>query len=283
MNAGQRQRELEAAVTAALTAGEIVQDYYERAAAATYEKGDGSPVTDADLAADRAIHAVLLRYTPEIPILSEEHADDAARLFDTRCWLVDPVDGTEQFIKRTGEFDVLIALVEDGRPVVAVGYQPPTRVLIAATRGGGAWLQRADAQPVPIHFEPPSGAIRLATSKWFGAPENREIVGAIAARLGLDAQAPTVTGFSPRLFLAPRAIDVMLGIRPGADQTMASEWDFAVADLVFHEAGGVVSDLEGLEHRYNKPEPRNTGGLIAAVDPTTHQRVVAAVHAASQG
>jgi myo-inositol-1(or 4)-monophosphatase len=69
----------------------------------------------------------------------------------------------------------------------------------------------------------------------------------------------------------------MLGIRPGEDQTMASEWDFAVADLVFHEAGGVVTDLDGRLFQYNKPEPRIGGGLIAAADPVTHDRVLAAV------
>ena len=84
---------------------------------------------------------------------------------------------------------------------------------------------------------------------------------------------------TPRMFLDPRAIDVMLGIRPGVDQTMASEWDFAVADLVFHEAGGVVTDLDGRLYRYNKPEPRNVGGLIATVDPVTHARVMAAARA----
>jgi 3'-phosphoadenosine 5'-phosphosulfate (PAPS) 3'-phosphatase len=79
------------------------------------------------------------------------------------------------------------------------------------------------------------------------------------------------------MFLAPRAIDVMIGVRAGDDQTMASEWDFAVADLVFHEAGGVVTDLVGRQFRYNKPVPHNLGGLVAAADPASHARVLDAL------
>ena len=75
------------------------------------------------------------------------------------------------------------------------------------------------------------------------------------------------------MFLTPRAVDVMIGVRPGADQTMASEWDFAVADLVIHEAGGMVTDLTGQQFRYNKAVPSNLGGLIAAADPASHARV----------
>ena len=69
----------------------------------------------------------------------------------------------------------------------------------------------------------------------------------------------------------------MIGVRPGADQTMAFEWDFAVADLVIHEAGGIVTDLSGQKFRYNKPVPNNVGGLIAAADPASHARILAAL------
>lgn len=275
--------ELATAVEAALAAGAIVRDFYDRAAATTYAKGDGSPVTDADLAADRAIRAVLGNRSPDIAILSEELEDDGRRLGCARCWIVDPVDGTEQFILRTGEFDILIALVEDGRPVVAAGYQPPTGTLVTATRGGGAWVRHGDGDWQRISFPPASQPFRLATSKWFGSPENAGIVAAVADRAGAALRPPGATGFSPRMFLPPRPIDAVIGVRPGADQTMASEWDFAVADLVLYEAGGVVTDLAGRQHRYNKETPRNTGGLVAAADAETHQRIIDAVAAVRGG
>jgi len=269
--------DLDAAVEAALAAGAIVQDYFERATAATYEKSDGSPVTDADLAADQAIRDVLTNRFPDDAILSEEGKDDDRRLAVSRCWIVDPIDGTEQFIQRTGEFDVLVALVENGRPVAVAGYQPTARLLVTATEGGGSWVRHGDGELERVRFEPAGDRLRVGTSKWFGAPDNEAIVQSVANRLGLAPRPPAVTGFSPRLFLHPRAIDVMIGVRPGEDQTMASEWDFTVADLVFHEAGGKVTDLAGQPFRYNKPVPHNLGGLVAAVDPKSHARALVAL------
>jgi 3'(2'),5'-bisphosphate nucleotidase len=271
--------ELDAAVAAARAAGAIIKAFYDGAAAATYAKTDGSPVTDADLAADRAIRTTLQERFPDSPMLSEEGEDDRSRLGRERCWIVDPLDGTEQFIQRTGEFDVLIALVERGRPVVGVGYQPATGLLVTATAGGGAWTQRDGEAPRRVTLEPASDPPRVATSKWFGAPENGELIAATAARLGRNAEAPTVTGFSPRIFLSPRRFDAMLGIRPGEDQTMAFEWDFAVPDLVIHEAGGRVTNLAGEPFRYNKRVPHNVGGLVATVDPATHDRLLEAIAA----
>ncbi len=269
--------ELTAAIAAATAAGLVVREFYDGETATAYDKVDGSPVTDADLAADRIVREILAHHFPDDPILSEEGQDDARRLRSSRCWIVDPVDGTEQFILRTGEFDVLVALVVSGRPVVAVGYQPTTGILVTATEGGGAWVRHGDGDPHQVQFAPPTEPIRLASSKWFGAPENATIVQAIGDRLGVVPGRPEATGFSPRMFLSPRRLDTMIGIRPGDDQTMASEWDFAVTDLVFHEAGGMVTDLAGARFTYNKPTPRNVGGLIATTDPMTHARVSEAI------
>jgi myo-inositol-1(or 4)-monophosphatase len=274
--------DLDAAIAAAVAAGAVVREFYDGETAATYAKGDGSPVTDADLAADRAIRDVLRDRFPDDAILSEEGQDDEGRLRASRCWIVDPIDGTEQFILRTGEFDVLVALVEDGRPVAVAGCQPTTRLLLSATRGGGAWVRCGESAWQRLRLEPAGDRLRIGTSKWFGAPGNAAIIESVANNLGAVLEEPAVTGFSPRMFLAPRAVDVMIGVRPGADQTMASEWDFAVADLVFHEAGGMVTDLSGQPFRYNKPVARNFGGLIAAADPVAHARALAALQAHSE-
>jgi 3'-phosphoadenosine 5'-phosphosulfate (PAPS) 3'-phosphatase len=271
--------DLHTAIAAALAGGAVVKDFYDRAAAETYVKKDGSPVTDADLASDREIRRVLAERSPHDAILTEEGVDDEARLSSRRVWIADPIDGTEQFINRTGEFDVLIALVEDGVPVAVAGYQPSEGVLMTATLGGGAWLQQGDGPRQRLVLEPVGAAPRLATTKWFGAPENAPIMRALAARLGLPAGDALVTGLTPRMFNSPRAFDVMIGARPGEDQRMASEWDFAVSDLLLREAGGVITDLSGQRFRYNKRLPHNMGGLIAAVDPATHARVLAAVTA----
>lgn len=269
--------ELAAAAAAARAGGAIVKEFYDRTDVGRYKKDDGSPVTDADLAADRAIREVLATRFPEDPILTEEGLDDPRRHGSARCWIVDPVDGTEQFIERTGEFDVLVALVEDGRPVAVAGYQPTTQTMVTATKGGGAAVAVGDELPRPIRFEPAGDPLRIATSKWFGAPGNMSILRDVAAWLGAPPGLSLVTGFTPRMFLAPRDFDAMIGIRDGDDQTMASEWDFAVADLVIAEAGGIVTDLDGQPFRYNKPVPLNVRGLLAAVDLRTHARVLEAL------
>jgi 3'-phosphoadenosine 5'-phosphosulfate (PAPS) 3'-phosphatase len=269
--------EVDAAIAAALKAGSIVREFYDGESAAAYAKVDGSPVTDADLASDQAIREILAERFPEDAILSEEVLDDKRRLCVSRCWVVDPIDGTEQFIQRTGEFDVLVALVENGRPVAVAGYQPTTQLLLTATAGGGAWVRDGQSAGRPLHLESAGAPLRIGTSKWFGAPSNAAIITSIATCIGAVFEEPAATGFSPRMFLAPRTIDVMIGVRPGADQAMASEWDFAVTDLIVHEAGGVVTDLSGQQFRYNKPVPHNLGGLIAAADSASHARVLDAL------
>ena len=277
--------EAAAAVAAATAAGTAVRDLYDRAAARVYEKADGSEVTDADLASDRIIRAMTAERFPADPILTEEGMDDPGRLSHRRCWVVDPIDGTREFVRRTGEFDVLIALVVDGRPAVAAGYQPTTQRLCLATLGGGAWLRDRDAAAfAPVRFAPVDrdAAPMLASTIWFGSPENQPLLARIIGRLGGRQAEPLETGFSPRTFLPGRQCDAMVGYRPGkpADQqTMAWEWDFAMPDLFVHEAGGVVTDMDGRRYAYNKPLPRNDGGLLAAADPATHARVLAAARA----
>lgn len=276
-----QQPELDTAIRAATEAGRVVRDLYDRSAAATYAKADGSLVTDADLAADRLIRAILAEQFPADPILTEEVADDPARLAARRLWIVDPIDGTDQFVRRTDDFDVFVALVVDGRPVVAAAYQPPTATLCAAVAGGGAWLRVGDGgQPTPLRLSPPSATAppNLATSVWFGAPSNAPTMRRLADRLGAEPPAVETIGFSPRVLLPPRPYHAYIGFRPETEHAMGWEWDFVVGDLVIHEAGGIVTDLAGEPHRYNKPNLRNRPGLLAAVDPATHHRVLAALH-----
>ena len=275
--------ELETAIAAASDAAMVIRDLYDRAAAETYTKSDGSPVTDADLAADQLIREQLNDRFPEDSILSEESADDPARLTSPRCWVVDPLDGTAQFVARTGDFDVLIALVVGGRPVVAVGCQPTTGFLCGAVAGGGAWTATSgELDRVPLRFPAAARPPRLATSIWFGAPLNAHLAGAVASQLGAAPPPVAQTGFSPRLFLpvdGERRLDGLVGVRSGPDdpQEMGQEWDFAVADLVINEAGGVVTNLLGTLHQYNKPSTRNRGGLLATVDRDTHRALLKAI------
>jgi len=114
---------------------------------AVAHKDDASPVTEADRRAEALILPLLAQATPEVPVISEEEAA-AGRIpeVDTRFWLVDPLDGTKEFIKRNGEFTVNIALIVDGVPVLGVVYAPALGRLFAGAQGQGAWLEDADGR-----------------------------------------------------------------------------------------------------------------------------------------
>ena len=119
-------------------------------------KTDGSPLTVADMAAHRTIVEELVKLSPEIPILSEEAADIpyAERAQWKRFWLVDPLDGTREFIKRNGEFTVNIALIENGAPVLGAVYAPALDVRYYAARGAGAFVRRGGLAAQPIRVKP---------------------------------------------------------------------------------------------------------------------------------
>jgi 3'-phosphoadenosine 5'-phosphosulfate (PAPS) 3'-phosphatase len=273
------ERELAIAAATAREAGAVVLNLYERAAAARYTKSDGSPVTDADLAADRIIRAALAAAFPDDAILTEEGADDPTRLGSKRCWIVDPIDGTQQFVDRTGEFDVLIALVEGDRPTAGVLYQPTTDTLLAAAAGQGAWIERAGTRR-PLRFAPVPADVapRLMTSFWFGAPDNLPELQRTADRLGGGTPFVSPLGVTVRHFIPPdNRADALVGFYVGGRPIIAWEWDFAAPEIVVREAGGLVTDVWGRPHRYNKPDTRNFGGIVLSVDPVTHERVLTAL------
>lgn len=277
--AGEYDAELGVAVGAAREAAATVLDFYERQGAKEYTKSDGSPVTDADLASDKIIRRWLAEHFPDDGILTEEGADDHARLAKHRVWIVDPIDGTQQFVERTGEFDVLIALAVDGAPKVGVLLQPTTGVLLAGAVGSGAWIERnGQRQPPRFRSVPKNVGPRIVTSKWFGAPESLPILERVAARL--DSPKPIVTrvGIYVRNFVDPVLEgEVLIGMEMRPGQGLGSEWDVAAADIVVNEAGGCFTNLSGGRFRYNKPGVRNRGGFVLSPDPATHQRVLAAL------
>lgn len=271
--------ELDVAKAAARAAGEAIMGFYTDRSASRYVKNDGSVVTDADLAADRIIRSTILDAFPADALLTEEGADDRARLANDRVWVVDPIDGTNQFVEQTGEFDVYIALVVGHRPVVAVTYQPTTGMLLAAETGAGATVE-VDGTAAPLRFVPVAddAAPRLMTSIWLGYPQNFPFVERLAARMAAPPPQVTHVGISIRRIMpAGQETDAVIGYLPGRPldaQQFAWEWDFAAPDLIIHEAGGAMTDLRGNVHRYNKPKPVNDRGVLFSVDPRTNARII---------
>ena len=228
-------------------------------------KDDHSPVTDADLAAQRVIAAGLAQLETVLPVISEEarHAPWAQRREWEHYWLVDPLDGTREFVKRNGEFTVNIALIEHHEPVLGVVLAPVTGELFAASRGHGAWLQRsADAGWERI------GTRRLATPATVAGSRSHGGAGAALLQqlIGGD-YASMPLGSSLKFCLVARGeADVYL--RRGA----TSEWDTAAAQSVLEEAGGAVLDLAGEPLRYNRGDSLINPEFIAVGDTSVDWR-----------
>jgi 3'-phosphoadenosine 5'-phosphosulfate (PAPS) 3'-phosphatase len=278
--------EAEVARSAVREASRAILRTYERADARVYTKADASPVTDADLASDRIIREWIGGRFPDDALLTEEGADDPARLASARCWIADPIDGTQQFVDRTGEFDVFLALVVAGRPVVGVACHPPSGQLLWAIEGQGAWVEDAGAAR-PLRVAPPADdePARLATGRYHGAPANLPILTRAARRAGTRPPENSPYGFQPRSLTAgsdgqPR-YHLFVGLGQDADgpNPAGGEWDFAAPDLIVREAGGAFTDVRGRRFAYNKPDARNFGGLVAATDPALHERFLAALGA----
>lgn len=271
-------RELDAAIAAARAgAVEIRKVYDGETDLASQIKADGSPVTVADFASDRSIRSVLTAVFPDDVLLTEEGADDAARLNASRVWIVDPLDGTQQFIERTGDFDVFVALAIDGVPVVVVSCHPPSGEVLYAVMGHGAWRVPANGAAQPVRLGRAANPLRAVTSPYFGAPA---VVPALEDALGPLLAGPIrviAPGFHPRQFVpaggGEPTFDVFIaGI---FDQWLAgAEWDAIVSDLFVREAGGDFSDLWGEPYTYNKPVARNRYGYIASTDPQAHLAVI---------
>jgi myo-inositol-1(or 4)-monophosphatase len=269
--------ELELAITTAREAAEVVRQFYESREAETYTKGDGSPVTDADLASDELIRSAITSAYPDDALLTEEGAKDEERFAHRRVWIADPLDGTAQFVAGTDRFDILLALVEDGRPVVAVSIQPPTGLLHAAVAGEGAWVSHGEGfarfalDPAP---EPP----RVVTSKWYRANEEKALIDRVVARTGAAEPAILEVGFQPRAFdPSERTYDAMIGLWHLPGESFANEWDLAAPDLIVHEAGGRFTDLWGREYVYNKRDTHISGGILFSASPEIHARLLEAV------
>lgn len=237
-------------VALAHQAGEAIMVVYRSGDAGVTSKADDSPLTLADMASHRTIVAGLKKLTPDIPVLSEEAADIpyAERRLWSRYWLVDPLDGTKEFIKRNGEFTVNIALVENGVPVMGVVYAPVLEVCYYAARGTGAFVQRGNsaAQAIKVKSHLPGKTIKVVASR--SHSDARTI--ALLEQLG-DHESISMGSSLKFCLVAEGAAHVYPRLGP----TM--EWDTAAAHAVVNEAGGSVCDAAGQELDYNKADMHN--------------------------
>lgn len=266
--------ELSVAIAAADAAAKGILEFYDAKSASEYEKDDGSPVTDADLAADKQIREHIIAAFPDDALITEESEKEESRLTKSRAWIVDPIDGTAQFIAHNGKFDVLIALAVDQRPVVAVTLQPTTGLMHAAIANQGAW-RREDGEWSVFEISPSQTPPRMVTSVYYIAEGSEAAVKMVVEKLDSADPEEMKVGTQARAFDdTQRFYDVFIGFPQPPGTSPGQEWDLAAPDLIINEAGGVYSDLYGRLHLYNKKNTHFSGGLLVSADPEIHLRVL---------
>jgi len=264
-------REERFAADLARRAGEVVLRWYARGDDLGLEwKGHDDPVTAADKEANARIVEAIRREFPDDAILAEESADDPARLGRPRLWLVDPLDGTREFVARNGEFVILIALVEEGRPVAGAIFHPVSGTLIRARRGGGAWAEDAGgARRLRVSDRRNLADFRLLVSRSHRSAK----IDALRARLGLTRETPCGSVGLKMFRLAAGEADLYVHLGGGT-----KEWDLAAPEILLREAGGALTDADGAPIPYNRPDVR-TPTAYAASNGTRHAEVLAALRA----
>lgn len=237
--------DLERIVGIAEKAGKAIMEIYARNFDVEH-KEDKSPLTEADLAAHRIIVEELEKIEPRLPVLSEESAkipyEERSRWL--RYWLVDPLDGTREFIKRNGEFTVNIALVESGRPTCGVVHVPVSETTYYGCVGKGAWKKEKGKPPQPIQVaKQRRHPLRVAGSRSHAGDSLKRFLERVGPHEMLSM------GSSLKLCLVAEGdADIYPRLGP------TSEWDTAAAQAVVEAAGGHVTDLDLKPLRYNHKE-----------------------------
>ena len=234
-------------VKLARLAGEAILPFW-RADVAVTHKADDSPVTAADLAAHHVIVARLQALAPHIPVLSEEDCNIplVERQAWARWWLVDPLDGTKEFIAGSEEFTVNIALIENGDVVFGVVSMPTNGRCYFGGRQFGAWRAQAhaEAEPIRVRPQPPEkGRFTVVASKRHSSPQQEALLGGLGSAVG-ELELANVGSSLKFCLLAEGAADCYPRLAP------TSQWDTAAAQGVLEGAGGEVIGLDGQPFRY---------------------------------
>lgn len=240
--------ELQSAIDVAIEAGSIIMQYYK----SKYEIRDKSyhnPVTTADNAADTFLKKTLTKQYPEYGWLSEETVDSKRRLSKQRTWVVDPLDGTKEFIEGVDHFVVSVGLVENGEPIIGVLYNPASKELFTASKGDGAYLdgERISCSNLNDFKEMVILNSRSETRKGLWEPyatdfKEQRPIGSVAYKLGLTSAGQA---------------DVFASLRP------KNEWDICAGHCIIREAGGEMVSLNGIPITYNNKKTLITPGIIA--------------------
>ena len=219
----------------------------------SWEKGEDDPVTLADLASDKLLRERLLGLCPECGWQSEETVDDQSRLAKDWVWVVDPLDGTKEFLDQVPEFSIAVALVHQGRPKLGAVYNPATMEMIAGAEGAGVTYMGGEAHVSEERFRA-AASVAVSSSEYkrgefddVAATMHLRPIGSVAYKLAL---------------VAAGQVDVFYTLTP------RHEWDICAGMYLVQAAGGHATEKDGSEVVFNKPEGK-TRSLVAA-NPTLH-------------
>lgn len=234
-------------------AGEAIMAIYD-GDFAVHKKDDNSPLTLADLESQRIILRALNLLTPEIPVLSEESAQApwSQRRSWRSLWVVDPLDGTREFVKRNGEFTVNLALIVDHEPVIGIIGVPAQRLAYWGGAGLGAFIQPGDGAPEPVRVSAPGQPVRVAGSRSHASPQTAHYLRGLR-----DFELLSVGSALKFCLIAQGKADLYPRFGP------TSEWDTAAGQAILEAAGGQVTRMDGHRLRYNCRESLINGDFVA--------------------
>ncbi|HEY0547783.1 MAG TPA: 3'(2'),5'-bisphosphate nucleotidase CysQ [Pyrinomonadaceae bacterium] len=263
------ERELGAALRLAREAGALILEGYDEPVRVE-RKIDADdyvePVTETDRAANELIVGGIRAEFPDDGILAEESVDTERRLGKRRVWMIDPLDGTNGFIARDGDFAVQIGLAVEGASVVGVVYQPLPDVLYWAARGRGAWVERCgvatERMSVSTHSD--LRRMRLAASRSHRSPRMDKVVRA----LGIEEEVNRGSVGVKVGLIVEQQCDLYVHLSPRTKQ-----WDTCAPEAILNEAGGCLTDLFGHALSYNSPEVQNRNGIVAS-NGVAHEEII---------
>lgn len=247
--------ELNAAIRLAREAGAIVRTFYDVPPTVRW-KDPTEPVTEADRAANAYLVKQFGQLFPDDGILAEESKDDLSRLDCSRVWIIDPLDGTAEFIAHNGEFCIMIGLAVSGQPVVGVVYQPIDDILFAAARGNGAFVETfGERTPLHVTGEDDLKRFRLVVSR----SHRPQLVDTMIAQMGLQRER-SIGSVGLKIGLIARGqAEFYVHPNPGT-----KEWDTCAPDIIVREAGGLMTDCWNRPLRYNRSDVIRRFGVLAS-------------------
>ena len=248
------ERELDASRNLALEAGRILMQIYETDFSVQY-KGATDPVTEADRLANDFLVAALRKRFPDDGVVAEESPDISDALRHGRCWYVDPLDGTKEFVARNGEFAVMLGLAIEGRAALGVVYQPVTDKLYSGVVGSGAQLRAgAQTRALRVSSQADPAKLRLVVSRSHRSSD----IDKVAQRLGIAEERRSGSVGLKVGLIAEREADLYVHT-----SDKSSAWDACGPEAVVRAADGRFSDLNGDDFVYGGHDLRTARGILA--------------------